>query len=82
MKTPNMEFYKQMEEEYRTIFEYSYDGIFISDGQGKVVRINKACEMMEGIKSDEVVGKSVKQLLEEGYYNNSVTLEVLKKKFL
>lgn len=80
MKTPNMEFYKQMEEEYRTIFEYSYDGIFISDGQGKVVRINKACEMMEGIKSDEVVGKSVKQLLEEGYYNNSVTLEVLKKK--
>jgi len=30
-------FYKQMEEEYRAIFEYSYDGIFISDGNGKVV---------------------------------------------
>ncbi len=73
-------FYKQMEEEYRAIFEYSYDGIFISDGNGKVVRINKACENMEGIVSDEVVGKSVEQLLEEGYYTNSVTLEVLEKK--
>ncbi len=72
--------YKHMEEEYRTIFEYSYDGIFICDGEGKVVRINKACEMMEGISAEEVVGKSVKQLLEEGYYNNSVTLEVLKKR--
>ncbi len=69
-----------LEEEYRAIFEYSYDGIFISNGQGKVVRINKACEIMEGIKSAEVVGKSVKQLLDEGYYTNSVTLEVLKKK--
>ncbi len=73
-------FYKQMEEEYRAIFEYSYDGIFISDGNGKVVRINKACESMEGIVSNEVVGKSVEQLLEEGYYTNSVTLEVLEKK--
>ncbi len=74
------EYYKQLEEEYRAIFEYSYDGVFISNGQGKVVRINKACEIMEGIKSAEVVGKSVKQLLDEGYYTNSVTLEVLKKK--
>ncbi len=73
-------FYRQMEEEYRAIFEYSYDGIFISDGNGKVVRINKACEDMEGIVSEEVVGKSVEQLLKEGYYSNSVTLEVLKKK--
>ncbi len=74
------EYYKQLEEEYRAIFEYSYDGIFISDGKGNVVRINKACEAMEGIDSGEVVGKNVRQLLEEGYYNNSVTLEVLKKK--
>ncbi len=74
------EYYKQLEEEYRAIFEYSYDGIFISDGDGKVVRINKSCETMEGIKSQDVVGKSIKQLLDEGYYNNSVTLEVLEKK--
>jgi len=70
----------QLEDEYRAIFEYSYDGVFISDGQGKVVRINKACEIMEGIESSEVVGKSVQELLDEGYYTNSVTLEVLKKK--
>ena len=75
-----MEYYKQLEEEYRAIFEYSYDGIFISDGDGKVVRINKSCEIMEGIKSSDVVGKNIVQLLHEGYYNNSVTLEVIKKK--
>ena len=75
-----MEYYKQLEEEYRAIFEYSYDGIFISDGDGKVVRINKSCEIMEGIKSSDVVGKNIVQLLDEGYYNNSVTLEVIKKK--
>ncbi len=80
MEINELSYYKQLEEEYRTIFEYSYDGIFISDGNGKVVRINKACEMMEGIVSEEVVGKSVEQLLEEGYYSNSVTLEVLRKK--
>jgi PAS domain S-box-containing protein len=75
-----MEYYKHLEEEFRAIFDYSYDGIFISDGDGKVVRINKSCEIMEGIKSSNVVGKSLEQLLDEGYYNNSVTLEVLKKK--
>lgn len=75
-----VEYYKQLEEEYRAIFEYSYDGIFISDGNGEVVRINKSCELMEGIKSSDVVGKNIVQLLDEGYYNNSVTLEVLEKK--
>ncbi|RLE13067.1 transcriptional regulator, partial [Candidatus Aerophobetes bacterium] len=62
------------------IINFSFDGLWISDGEGKVLRVNKASEKMNGIKASEVVGKNVRDLIKEGFFDKSVTLEVLEKK--
>ena len=54
--------------------------MFITDGQGNVLRLNKAYEQITGIKADEIIGKNMKKLVEENYYDQSVTLLVMRDK--
>ena len=60
------------------IIDSSYDGLWICDSKGKVIRINKASEKINGIKKDQVLGKKMEDLVQEGLIDRSVTLEVLK----
>ena len=71
---------KDMKKWLDTIIDSSYDGLFICDHEGKVIRINKASERMGGGKTEEVVGRSVRELVADGLFDKSVTLEVLKRK--
>lgn len=57
---------------YDTIFESSYDGILVSDHNGVVLRVNRAYERLTGIKEEQVLGKTFKQLIDEGLYSKSV----------
>ena len=70
---------KKLMHELEAIINSSYDGIFITDGQGVVLRCNESYERMTGIKAAEVVGKTIKQLVEDKYYDQSVTLMVMEK---
>ncbi|WP_243361826.1 sigma 54-interacting transcriptional regulator [Fundidesulfovibrio terrae] len=63
--------------ELGAIINSSYDGIFITDGGGKVLLVNDAYQRMTGITAEEVVGKTMAQLVEEKYYDQSVTLLVM-----
>ncbi|RKX78963.1 MAG: transcriptional regulator [Spirochaetes bacterium] len=72
--------YKRKVKMLDSIIESSFDGIWISDRDGKVLRINKASERINEVKISEVVGRNVRDLLKEGLYNKSVTLEVLERK--
>lgn len=63
-----------------SIIESSFDGLWISDGEGRVLRINKASEKINEVKPSEVIGRNVRDLMKEGFYDKSVTLEVLEKK--
>lgn len=47
------------------IIDSSYDGLWICDHEGKVIRINKASEKINGIKADEVLGKKMGILSEK-----------------
>jgi len=67
-------------QEQEAVINSSYDGIFITDGQGVVLRLNKAYERITGIKTSEVIGKTMSRLVEENYYDKSVTLLVMEKK--
>ncbi|WP_300670012.1 sigma 54-interacting transcriptional regulator [Desulfoluna sp.] len=67
-------------EELQAIIESSFDGIFVTDGQGTVTRLNKAYEHLTGIRHSEIIGMSMAELVKNGYYNESVTLKVLKSK--
>ena len=43
--------------ELEDILEASYDGLFITDGKGKVLMVNSAWERICGIHRDSVVGQ-------------------------
>jgi PAS domain S-box-containing protein len=60
------------------IIDSSYDGLWICDREGKVIRINRASEKINGVKADQVLGKRMEDLVREGLIDRSVTLEALK----
>jgi PAS domain S-box-containing protein len=62
------------------ILDYSYDGIWITDGKANVLKINRAHERISSIKAEQVVGKSMKDLADQGLVPESVSLEVLERK--
>lgn len=63
-----------------TFFEYSYDGLWICDNQGNVIEINRAAELLNDYKSEDIVGRNVADLVKSGYYDRSVVLKVLEMK--
>lgn len=75
-----LESYKQMAKMLDAIMESSYDGLWITDKYGNVVKLNKAAERITGCNGEEVLGRNVAELVNAGYVDESVTLEVLKRK--
>jgi PAS domain S-box-containing protein len=71
---------KILAQELQEIIESSYDGIWITDGQGKTLHVNSAYERISGIKAGELIGRPMKELVDKGYFSDSVTLHVLRKK--
>lgn len=67
--------------DFREISDNLYDGIYISDGTGKTVFVNKAYSRITGISQEEVLGRSVREISEEGkLYKGAVTMDVLEHK--
>jgi PAS domain S-box-containing protein len=66
-----------LSKQIEAIIESSYDGIYVTDGQANTIMVNSAYEIMTGIKRDEVIGRNMRDLVQEGYFNESATLKVL-----
>lgn len=66
--------------EMRAVIDSSFDGIFITDGEGVTLLVNRAYERITGIRASEVLGRNMRELVHEGFYNESVTLRVLKSR--
>ncbi len=62
------------------IIDSSYDGLWICDHNGIVMRINRASERINGIDRKQVIGRKMEDLIREGLIDRSVTLEVLKRR--
>ncbi len=75
-----LNYVKGLMRELEAIISCSYDGIFVTDGQGIALRVNKSYERIAGIKAEEVIGKSMKKLVEEHYYDQSVALMVINRR--
>jgi len=65
---------------FKAIIQFSKDGLFVSDQDGNVVMVNRASAEMQSFNASEILGRNVRDLVQEGYYDRSVTLEVLKQK--
>ncbi len=72
-----LESYRRLNVQLEAIFKSSSDGIWLCDGNGKILNINKASEKINAIKGKDVVGKNVREIVAEGLIDRSVTLEVL-----
>ncbi len=71
---------RELNKELDAIIDSVYDGLYITDGQGYTTRINKSYTRMTGIDEEEVKGRHMQELVEAGYYSQSVSLIVLEKK--
>lgn len=56
------------------------DGIYIADGEGMTLWVNNAFVEITGIGLEVVINRNVRQLIDEGVFDRSTTLEVLEKK--
>ncbi|KDR94428.1 PAS domain S-box-containing protein [Peptoclostridium litorale DSM 5388] len=74
-----LKFYRDIHSELNSILELSSDGIFITDGSGNVLRMNSACEKLDGVKKENIIGKNMDELVRTSMYSNSVALQVLEQ---
>jgi PAS domain S-box-containing protein len=79
VKEENKE-YKECAKLLDIIFSSTYDGLWILNGEGRVLRLNKAAERISGIEAKDVIGKSIREMMADKLFDRSVTLEVLKRK--
>lgn len=73
-----MKYFQHLSYELDTLIDSSNDGLWICDGHGVVLRLNAASERLNELKAEDMIGKPMTQIVEEGYVNKSVTLDVLK----
>ena len=64
--------------DFREISNSLYDGIHVSDGEGRVLFINQAYTRTTGIRPEEILGRKVKDIeASNALYRGSVTERVL-----
>ncbi len=68
-----------IKEQFEAIFNSSFDGIWICDGEGRVLRCNAAAERMNGINADDYIGRKVNALEDRGIIDRAVSLEVIRQ---
>ena len=76
-------------ENFEAIWDYestkaSFDGlgigVHIIDGQGVTILYNRACAEMDGMDESQVLGKNMRELVNEGIFSKSLGLEALDKR--
>jgi len=70
---------KELNRDLDAIIESSYDGIWVTDGDANVLRINKAYETITGLPCPSFYGRNMRDLVKEGFFSQSVTLLVLER---
>lgn len=71
---------RRLNKELDGIIKSSYDGIFITDGNGTILRANSAFERITGVEISPLINKNVNDLIAQGIFSQSVTLLVLGKR--
>lgn len=58
----------------------SYDSIFVTDATGNILMVNPTGERLLNLSAAKMVGRNIRELIEEGYWDKSITLEAIEKK--
>ncbi len=63
------------------VFDNMYNGIYIADGQGVTLGVNKTFEEMSGIPAEELVGRSLYDLVgPDNYFSGAASLVVIERR--
>jgi len=62
------------------IIENSHDGIYITDQAANTLQINGAYEVISGLKRKDVMGKNMRELVDNGIVSQSGTLLAIERK--
>jgi len=63
------------------VFDNLYNGIYVVDGQGVTIGVNKTFEEMSGFTNKELAGRSLYELVgKDNYFSGSASLLVLERK--
>jgi len=77
-KDRELEAYRNLNRELNAVFQSSSDGIWVCNGEGRIINCNKASEALNGITLDKYRGAYVRDLVKkEKIIDQSVTSKVL-----
>jgi PAS domain S-box-containing protein len=62
------------------VFDSTHDGLYITDGKGVTLKVNKGFERLTGVKASKCIGRSMEELVQEGIFSRSGTLTAIEKK--
>lgn len=65
---------------YKIMVEYLGEEIFVADGAGKILFVNPASVKTIGLPVDQIIGLSAQDLVDEGYFSVSSTMEVVRQR--
>lgn len=65
---------------FRKIVESSYDGIYLTDGEGNTLFVNQAYEDLTGLSIRKLEGKNMRDLVKEGIFDSSGSLEAIRRR--
>lgn len=69
--------FKVLNDKMDAIFEASFDYLFVTDAEGRVTKANQAYYRITGIKPEEIIGKTMYELVAQGFYDRSCSIEVI-----
>ncbi len=64
---------------FEELLDALHDGVYITDAAGTTLKINRAYQRLTGLRSDELVGRNMQDLVREGVISQSASLRVLKE---
>jgi PAS domain S-box-containing protein len=73
---PSIRRLRQAALDFEEIFRHSYDGIFVTDGNGKTLMANPGCERNYDIKLSELIGRHVVEFEKKGWIRPVVATQV------
>lgn len=78
--TRELAYVKSLNAELDAIIDSSYDGLYITDGEGLTLRINQAIKRMTGLGEEELVNKTMYELVDQGTLSRSASILVLEQR--
>jgi len=62
------------------IIEHSFDGIYITDGKAKTIKINHSYELLTGLDRKDMLGRNMRELEQDGSISESGSLIAIREK--